>query len=537
MKKPFFNRLFPNYNDADTSTVNQAKTILFLSAAIELIAVIMLFLLSEINLRPLLIALFLFCVLFQVLLRFHKHQVAGLMMVSIIAVLIGLIGLSETWVDENSIYLLSFLELFVISITLIISTKRVYALLATFIGAAFTIVYFIFKTIPGLKALGKPLSVTDFILSLLIISLAGIIAMTANKRSAVLLEESNRYSEESSQKASALVQILDGLKNDFNTGDQLLLSANKTSESMEELFQYLALVEKDMQNLNSGSESVKTSSQSIAESSDILTAESDSQTRLIEETSAAVTQMSSAIENINRIAKSRQKSINDLTEHSQTAGRAIEESENSMKKLLKWVSSLEEINKVINDIASQTSLLAMNAAIEAAHAGSSGKGFAVVAEEVRKLAESSSNNVQIIAETLNQITSAIHYSSERNTEVSQAFNVIGSEISEVSSGMSEIVSGISELSTGTREINNGTSRSVESTGKVRTGVQNVHDQIRKINDKLEEQNQTTVEIFRAIGKTTSDLETLKQESAQVGDIGKRNVENLKRVENQIKSLG
>ncbi|HCC37599.1 MAG TPA: methyl-accepting chemotaxis protein, partial [Treponema sp.] len=123
-----------------------------------------------------------------------------------------------------------------------------------------------------------------------------------------------------------------------------------------------------------------------------------------------------------------------------------------IREIAKESEGLLEINSVMENIASQTNLLSMNAAIEAAHAGEAGKGFAVVADEIRKLAENSGEQSKTISAVLKKIKTSIDLITKSTSVVLDRFGTIEKEVEIVSNQETQIRNAMEEQGAGSRQI-------------------------------------------------------------------------------------
>lgn len=187
---------------------------------------------------------------------------------------------------------------------------------------------------------------------------------------------------------------------------------------------------------------------------------------------------------INTIAATAQKAkdISDqLSEEAIKGNESINDTIKSISDIQGSSDQISEIVGVISLIASQTNLLAMNAAIEAAHAGDAGKGFAVVADEIRKLAENSNSSAKQITDLIKDVTQKIHISVISGETIVEVFNKILGDIERTQNIVAEITSAIEEQSAGTNEILQATESLVKITDEIKGSMDEQQEANKEIN--------------------------------------------------------
>ncbi len=186
---------------------------------------------------------------------------------------------------------------------------------------------------------------------------------------------------------------------------------------------------------------------SVAEGAQTLGATTEEMNASVEELSASIDSIAENSRAANSIAKSTQAEA-DL------GSKAIDRSIESMELINRSSEEISEIVKVISEIASQTNLLAFNAAIEAARAGEHGLGFSVVADEVRKLAERSSQATKEITKLINESVKRVIQGGEISKEAADAFGKIVDGVAKTTFSIGEISTAAQEQQTAARDVSN-----------------------------------------------------------------------------------
>ena len=238
------------------------------------------------------------------------------------------------------------------------------------------------------------------------------------------------------------------------------------------------------------------------------------------------------ITSVTSILNKNAQFIEELLETSNSGKEGIKAVADIINKIETDSQGLIEASNIIQNVASQTNLLAMNAAIEAAHAGDAGRGFAVVSDEIRKLAESSSEQGKNISSVLNNLKidiSTVFGLSGKSQEqfenilekilnVKNQETVIKNAMEEQSAGSSQILSALQDIKDTTAKVEKGSSDMNDNSIEISNGIENLSNIALEINNGMEEMASGAEEVNTAVQnvnkitqKTRSNINNLSVE--------------------------
>ena len=310
------------------------------------------------------------------------------------------------------------------------------------------------------------------------------------------------------------------------TGNELSVNTDNTGSAIDKINSVIQ--EMRGQILNQVDEVNKAigSMEKVIENLNELNGHISVQAENVEHSSSAIEEMLANISSVTETLVKNSANISSLAKSSETGRGDLQRVSSDIQEIAKESEGLLEINSVMQTIASQTNLLAMNAAIEAAHAGDSGRGFAVVADEIRKLAENSGKQSKTISVVLKKIKNSIDLITKSTAIVLEHFKTIESEVETVSNQETQIRNAMEEQGVGSRHILEAITKLNSVTSLVQRSSADMTKEAMEALKESGDLKRITSEVAGSMDDMTGSADQIVGAVVRVKDISKDNTRNI-----------
>ena len=348
------------------------------------------------------------------------------------------------------------------------------------------------------------------------------------------IAELSEYFNQTIAKIGSAIKNVDANSNVMQSiGDELSSSMTETASALNEISANIDGVKEQAMTQAASVTQTSSTVEEIIRTIENLNGSIEIQSDSVAQSSAAVEEM---VANIASITNSLEKSDNMV----KTLAAATSEGKSTLltsntvtQKIADESGGLIEASSVIQNIASQTNLLAMNAAIEAAHAGEAGKGFAVVADEIRKLAEESSAQGKTITDTLKKLSDDINSLSESSKVVEEKFNAIF-QLSENVRGMSaELTAAMREQENGSREVLAAIKNISSVTVEVKSGSEEMLVGGKGVADEMRKLDQLTAVIKDSMNEMAAGVQQINRAVQEVNSLARKNKDSIEGLAEEV----
>jgi len=318
-----------------------------------------------------------------------------------------------------------------------------------------------------------------------------------------------------------------------DTGNELTAQMTRTKKDIDGINSNIQVMREQVlsqaDKVNAAANSMEQIISGMNQLNEHITVQAESVAR----SSSAIEEMLANVQSVTQTLVKNTANITSLAESSKAGRVDLQKVSSDIQEIAQESESLLQINSVMQTISSQTNLLAMNAAIEAAHAGESGKGFAVVADEIRKLAENSGSQSKTISAVLKKIKTMIDAITRSTGIVLERFGAIEQDVQIVSDQESQIRNAMEEQGEGSRQILEAITQLNSVTGLVRKSSSEMTAESKAVLNQSGDLKRITTEVAGSMDEMTQGADEISSAINKVQEIGEKNKKNISTVSRDI----
>ncbi|MDR0447278.1 MAG: methyl-accepting chemotaxis protein [Treponema sp.] len=316
-------------------------------------------------------------------------------------------------------------------------------------------------------------------------------------------------------------------------GNDLAANMNETAAAVNEITANVQSIKGRIINQSASVTETHATMEQVVDNIHKLNGHVENQNTQISQASSAIEQMVANIRSVTDTLVNNADNVKTLTDASEVGRTGLSEVSQDIQEIARESEGLLEINSVMQNIASQTNLLSMNAAIEAAHAGEAGKGFAVVADEIRKLAENSSVQSKTIGNVLKKIKESIDKITRSTGNVLNKFEAIDSSVKTVALQEENIRHAMEEQGIGSKQLLEGVTNVNDITRQVMSGSHEMLEGSKEVIRESENLEKATQEITSGMNEMATGAEHINIAIHHVNEISSKNREIIDQLMKEV----